>query len=157
MIERGHPWLQCPRQLSLRAWWGHLGSGVGGGGSDWRSWVRRPPLGQSAVLGGGGYLTGCGCDAGPSAGLGTREAPPPSRITQGGGTGVPSSGPVILQCSESRLETLVAHRVVQRTGAGGEAATCLAQPWGWMFVSLPFLLQVSLPRDPSALYSLGTF
>lgn len=129
--------------------------GVGLGG-----WIRLAQLGRETTaravgcVEGWGYLTGCGCDAGPSAGLGTREAPPPSRITQGGGTGVPSSGPVILQWSESRLETLVAHRVVQRTGAGGEAATCLAQPWGCSFLC-PSFCKSRLPVTPPPCIHLG--
>lgn len=89
------------------------------------------------------------------AGLGTREAPSPYRITQGDGTGIPSSGPVTLHWSESRLETSVPRRVALRTGAGGKAATCLAPRPGDVS-SLPLLLQASPPRDPSALYSLGT-
>lgn len=89
------------------------------------------------------------------AGLGTREAPSPYRIAQGDGTGIPSSGPITLHWSESRLETSVPCRVVLRTGVGGKAATCLA-PRPRDVSSLPLLLQVSPPRDPSTLYSLGT-
>ena len=72
------------------------------------------------------------------AGLGTRETPSPYWITQGDGTGIPSSGPITLHWSESRLETSGPRRVVWGTGAGIEAATCLALcPGDVSFSALP--------------------
>ena len=89
------------------------------------------------------------------AGLGTRETPSPYRITQGDGTGIPSSGPITLHWSESRLETSGPRRVVWEPVGELRQPRALHRALG-MLVSLPFLLQVSPPHDPSAWYSLGT-
>lgn len=63
MIERGHPCLQCPHQLSL-CLVGTPGVGVDQIGA---AGVRRPLLVQSALLGGWGYLTECRHDGGPQS------------------------------------------------------------------------------------------